>query len=253
MLAFKLPKVQGTLPSKENIVYFSCDENYYNEYGIALIKSIIYQIDWIHVHCHIISKNPVTFLKEFPRTTYTYEIIDEKFVNTIPFEKLFSVSKVDTEINPEIVYFSCARFMQLNKIFDHTHRVFQIDCDSLLFKTFTIEDFKWLTDTPKPMRKTKSPQKIIASAISFGSGSTGQDFRNLLSETLYERFSQQAYWFIDQIALQEIFNQYNYESIPLHWNTWNKFHKIAFFQTAKGNKKDNYKKFIDAKNYWLNY
>lgn len=252
MLQFKLPTIYGTIPTEKNIIYFSCDEHYYNEYGIALIKSIINQINWVNVHCHIIAKDNVDFLLEFPKTTYTYEYITEDFLNTIPFKDCGPIGKYNLTVTPEILYYSCARFMQIDKIFNKEQHVLQIDCDSLLYQPIPYEQFLWVTSTPRAMRKPKSPDKIIASMISFGTGKVGQDFRKTLADNLTESFSKNAYWYIDQEKLKEEFDKTDFEPIPYIWNSWNLKKRTAYFKTAKGNKKSN-EDFINEINYWKNY
>jgi len=252
MQAFKLPKINGTLPSEKNIIYFSCDEKYYEEYAVALIKSIIYQMDWISVHCHVITKNPNITFEEFPRTTHSYEIIDQEFLNSIPFKDNGPIGKYGLIVTPEILYYSCARFMQVDKIFNEHHHVLQVDCDSLLYQPIPQEQFLWATSTPRAMRKPKSPDKIMASIVSFGAGIVGNEFRKSLATKLFNAFSQNAYWYIDQVVLKEEFDQTDFESLPFTWNSWNLKKNNSYFKTAKGNKKSE-ETFINEIQIWKNF
>jgi hypothetical protein len=77
---FKLPNLQGTLPpfEAEDIVFFSCDYDYFDRHGYALAQSINRTIGWMHVHCHLIdegnmNKNVLNELSEKYRFTYSYE------------------------------------------------------------------------------------------------------------------------------------------------------------------------------------
>lgn len=252
MSNFKLPNIKGKIPTEKLVIFFSCDEHYYVEYGIPLIKSIVYQMDWVNVHCHVITKNPNIKLDDFPRTTYTYEIIDQDFIDTIPFKNTNFTEKYNLTVTPEILYYSCARFMQIDKIFNEEHRVLQIDCDTLLNQPIPLDQFMWVTDTPKAMRKPKSPEKVIASTISFGHGTEGFNFRKTLAETLTKAFSKNAYWFIDQEILKEVFDKTNFENIPYIWNAWKLSNRDAYFKTAKGNKKTD-EIFINELKYWKEF
>ena len=253
-MTFALPEVITEKNTCNNIIFFSCDLNYFHEYGIPLIKSIVNQIDWIGVHCHLILKNNDFSKFTHPRVSFSYEIITDEFINSIPLGKQRLAKKANTEISPEIIYYSCARFMQLDKIFTDTSKnILQIDCDSLLFNKFSQQEFCTITDIPRPMRKEKNPKKIIASAISLGAGVTGAEFRKKLSQLLLSEFQKNAYWFIDQHILQFIFAETDLkETIPFYWNTWSFKKQKAYFRTAKGNKKDN-PEYINALEYWNNF
>ena len=257
---FKLPKVHFFNYPDNNIIYFSCDEQYFMSYGTALINSIIYQMDWISVHVHLILRKNFNINRfiDHNRVSYSYEIIDDCFLDTIPFsiDTYYSLDKHNINLTPEIVYYSCARFMQLPYIFPTSKfRILQIDCDSLLFNPFTIKDFAWLTSSVKIMRKPKDTHKIIASALSFGKGENGFNSRNIVANKLKLNFTKKAYWFIDQVTLQDIFNNnlINYSVMPQHWNTWSFKKKTAFFRTGKGKKKYFNESFNKSLNYWKNY
>jgi len=251
MQQFKLPEIHGITPTLQNIIYFSCDETYYNDFGIPLIKSIISQVSDIGVHCHIIKKNLDFQPTLFERTTYTWELIDDTFLSSIPLSQSPTTGKYNKEKTAEVVYYSCARFMQLDKIFSKHHRVLQIDCDSILWQSFPLADFLEVTNEVRAMRKPKSPEKLIASAISFGNGIEGHRFRKHFATELYTAFSTNAYWFIDQDVMQKVF-KFPFQSIPIFWNTWSFKKRAGYFRTAKGNKKNN-DTFNNKRKYWLEF
>lgn len=255
MQLFKLPEIYGIKPKNNEIIYIGCDENYYQSYATPLIKSILNQIDWISVHCHVILENKnIDILLSHPRLTHTYEIIDKPFINSIPINTKLEVKlgKYDIEINPKIIYYASCRFMRLEEIFEDSQRIIQIDTDSILFKPFTKKDFYNLTDDVRAMRKPKVPEKIMASALSLGKGKEGKLFRKNLSKKMYDAFCNGAYWFIDQVVLQEYFLDKDFEPIPISWNTWSFKKRDAFFRTAKGNKKETNQMFLDAILFWKN-
>lgn len=255
MQHFKLPKIHGNQSPFNDVIFFSCDEKYYQTYGIALIKSIIDQINWISVHCHIIHENQKTIdYVDHPRVTHTWEIIDQNFINSIPYDssKNIGLSKSNLVISPKIVYYACCRFMQVDKIFSGDKRILQIDCDTILYNIFNKQAFYEVTNGVRAMRKPKTPEKIIASTLSFGYGEEGKDFRKLLANKMFSEFSKGCYWFIDQIVLQEIFAKRNFLPIPQNWNTWSFKKKQAFFRTGKGNKKETNELYTEKVHYWKN-
>jgi hypothetical protein len=247
---FELPNIEGDLPQNKHVIYFSCDDVYYVEYGIPLIKSIIKQIPWITVHCHLMLRDGSISLFKHKRVTYTYERVTNSFIESIPKPKIM---KYGQQKDPLIVYYACARFLHIDKLFQTHQHVLQIDCDSLLFNPFPQEAFEVLTNTVKCMRKPKAPDKIIASAISLGTGIPGQKFREELALKLYKQINEfGAYWFVDQDVLQDIFNNSDYASMPMLWNTWSFKKKDAYFRTGKGDKKDTVGIFKTKLRYWKN-
>ena len=55
---FKLPQLHGNIvpKEKEDIVFFSCDYDYFDRHGYALAQSINRTLGWMHVHCHVIDE-----------------------------------------------------------------------------------------------------------------------------------------------------------------------------------------------------
>lgn len=255
MQHFKLPEVYGNQSPFNDVIFFSCDEKYYEIYGIALIKSIIDQINWISVHCHVIHEgNKSINYFQHPRVTHTWEIIDNQFINSIPYDPTKSVglTKSNLEISPKIVYFACCRFMQIDKIFTGNKRILQIDCDTILFNPFNKQAFYEITNGVRAMRKPKTPEKIIASTLSLGYGEEGNKFRKFLADQMLQEFAKGCYWFVDQVVLQNIFSQMKFEPIPQNWNTWSFKKKQAFFRTGKGNKKETNEIYLDQVAFWKN-
>lgn len=238
-MSFKLSKIDGNLPTGTRCIYFSCDTNYYFKYGKPLIRSIVSQIPWISVHCHLITFDKNLDLFKNKNVTTTFEVIDSNFIKSIPEDKnrIFSSDKYGFTPTTTITYYACARFLRSHEIFNETQSVLQIDCDSLLCNTFSKEEFDIATKNPLPTRKPKNPNRILASSLSLGSGKTGKKFRKELHDRLLSKIKTGMYWFIDQDVLEEIFNT-NLDTLPVKWNNWNFKDPEAYFRTAKGNKKD---------------
>lgn len=238
-MSFKLPKINGSLPIGTRCIYFSCDTNYYFKYGRPLINSIVSQIPWVSVHCHLITFDKNIDIFKNKNVTTTFEIIDSNFIDSIPEDKskTFSSNKYGFEPTTAITYYACARFLRSCEIFNETQSVLQIDCDSLLYNIFSKEEFDIATKNPLPTRKPKNPNRILASSLSLGTGKNGAEFRKELRNSLFSKIQTGMYWFIDQDVLEEIFNN-NLDTLPVKWNNWNFKDPEAYFRTAKGNKKD---------------
>lgn len=243
MPQFNIPTLQGQNPTAKHIIFVSCDDIYYVQHVVPLIKSIVLQVDFIHVHIHVITYKDIPETINHPRLTFSWEKIDKDFIDSIVLSpKTFGDAERILELTDrykikEKIYFSCARFLRCAELFKPAQYVLQIDADAILNQPFTKEDFIDLTEHPRGMRKPKDPNTIIASCISFGRGEAGEKFRNNFSNLLFEEFDKGAYWFMDQICLRKAFENINFETINQRWCSWG-IKKRDIFSTAKGKKKN---------------
>ena len=127
---FKLPNLQGTLPpfEAEDIVFFSCDYDYFDRHGYALAQSINRTIGWMHVHCHLIdegnmNKDILNELSEKYKFTYSYEETNMDFYKLLAKNKKRMKEGVhifktgDLDFIARKTYLASVRFMRLNEIF----------------------------------------------------------------------------------------------------------------------------------------
>ena len=91
---FKLPELRGHMCPREepNVIYFSCDYEYFDRHGFALQQSINRTVGWVHVHCHIINEGNIdhALLKDLMgryKFTYTWEDINQQFYKDLPKNK----------------------------------------------------------------------------------------------------------------------------------------------------------------------
>tara|TARA_B110000503_G_scaffold69653_1_gene108558 strand:- start:6048 stop:6839 length:792 start_codon:yes stop_codon:yes gene_type:complete len=256
---FNLPKLEGKLPTDNNIIYFSCNKDYYHRFGYALIKSIIESIDFVSVHCHLILKpediGNITLLENTKKVSYTYEIIDNTFLKSIPVnlnrisegQEIWKTSSIIDVI--EKTYYASARFMRIAELFNDTQHVLQLDCDTVLRNKFPLKEFKSMTSDVRVMPKPKDPNVIIASAISLGTGDNGRKFKSLFSSSLINAFKNGAYWYVDQDVLKEVVNIVEWKTLPFRWNSWG-IKSYDYFVTGKGDRKEKDKfKLVQEK--WL--
>jgi len=266
---FKLPEIQGHICPKEykDVIYFSCDYEYFYKHGYALAKSIFGTIGWIHVHIHIINEGNIdhAVLKEFTKLhsfTYTWEDIDPQFYIALPKRlhqmrdgySIFNIA--DPDYVARRTYLASVRFMRLPQLFKHedTH-VLQIDCDSILRTAFHQSTFRELAKHVGVMPKPKDPATFIASAVTLGTGPIGLEFRELFATRLIEGFEKGCYWYIDQHVLKDVMKEWKvvrnkpHNNIPFKWNCWG-IKKDDIFSTGKGNKKET-TKYRAAQLKWL--
>tara|TARA_B100001287_G_scaffold4219_2_gene3172 strand:- start:9956 stop:10801 length:846 start_codon:yes stop_codon:yes gene_type:complete len=264
---FELPKIQGTpIPRKaEDVIFFSCDYDYFDRHGYALAQSIVRTVGWIHVHCHIINEGNMKLellndLTKYP-FTYTFENIGPTFYkdlekNNKRMKEGRHIFKTDDlDFIARRTYLASCRFMRLKDLFDNElQHIFQLDCDTILRNGFHQTHFRELARDVRVMPKPKDPAVFIASALTLGLGETGVKFRKLFSDNMIEAFQKPIYWYVDQDVLKNTMAQWKnmgntYEHIPYTWNAWGqKRHDI--FSTGKGDKKND-KRFKAAQLNWL--
>ena len=96
---FDVPQLHGhNVPQKaEDIIFFSCDYDYFDRHGYALAQSINRTLSWMHVHCHIIDEGNMN--KEVLDTmskNYNFTIINvagPAHKNFKKSEYIFGISK----------------------------------------------------------------------------------------------------------------------------------------------------------------
>ena len=239
---FELVPLQGDRPVGQHVIYVSCDTNYYYRLVVPLINSIVKQIDWIHVHVHLICYDqPIMDCYEHDRVSFSYEIISKDFISNIKLnthpDRMYRNTQIlktsDNYVIKEKIYYSCARFMRMQDLFEPEQFVLQIDADTILCRPFGKEDFESVTVVPRGMRKPKDPGTLIASCIGLGTGTAGQDLRQKFAQRLIETFEEGAFWFMDQWILKEIFADIEFESIDINWCSWGDKRNM-FFYTGKG-------------------
>ena len=265
---FKLPNLQGSLPplEAEDIIFFSCDYDYFDRHGYALAQSINRTLSWMHVHCHLIdegnmNKDVLEELSEKFKFTYSYEETNMDFYKLLQKnhkrmkEGVHIFKTGDLDFIARKTYLASVRFMRLNQIFKSRHQyILQLDCDTVLKNGFHQTDFRDLTEHVAIMPKPKDPAVFIASAISLGTGQDGQMFRDLFSTKMIEAFEKEIYWYVDQDVLKSVMAEWKtnnnyFKEIPYKWVPWG-LKKEDIFMTGKGSKKED-KRFKSAQLNWL--
>jgi hypothetical protein len=266
---FKLPKLKGSLvpQDRKEIIYFSCDYDYFDRHGYALSQSINRTLSWLHVHCHIINEGNIDHqvLKSLSaryKFTYTWEDIDNDFYKSLDknnkkMKEGIDIFKTrDLDYIARRTYLASARFMRLHEIFNcKEQHILALDCDTVLKNGFHKSDFVELSKHVGVMPKPKDPAVFIASALTLGTGDKGLEYRELLSTRMQEGFIKGCYWFIDQDILKEVIREWvkdrnnEFNKIPYKWNSWG-LKRDDTFTTGKGNKKND-RRYKAAQLPWL--
>ena len=192
-------------------ILIGCDINYYNDWGINLLKSINYHNPWISLRCHIV--NPVK-CKKLSFVNYTEEKIN--FYN-------------DTQ---RIAYLQAVRFLAASKVPKHENLI-TLDADTICTRSFSKEDFKTLFDKQYVMQHPKEP-RWLAGLVTFGSN----NFRLRYAELLNEKNVNNWEWGRDQQVMPQLAKEFNFVPVDKKWITIGKNKLDSAFLTLKGEQKE---------------
>lgn len=205
-------------------ILIGVDRNYYNNWGINLLKSINYHNPWVSLHCHIVNPQDV---QELSFVDYTYE--------NISFE---------TE-DSKIGYLQAVRFLAVANKFTKDEFVITLDADSICTRAFTENDFSTLFEHTTVLRHPKSP-RWLACLVSFNDS----NFRHEYAAELRSIPVEEWQFGRDQKVLDDLDKKYQYRTLDRKWMSIGKNKNDSVFLTLKGEQKEtekylkNYKKSI---------
>jgi len=190
-----------------------CDQVYYEQWGVNLLKSIHFFNPWITLHAHIV--NP----KKFTRLEY---------VNYTFVEKNFNSDK------QKIGYLQSCRFIAVAEKFSNKDLVMTIDTDSICTREVEQEYFIQTAKNTTVLRHHKD-KRWLAGMITFGQNNFKQDYLLELNKVNQENWAP----FHDQNCLRRLSNYYDFneqdKSRP--WMKYGKNAEKGIFMTLKGDQK----------------
>ena len=226
--------IYGELPTKP-VVYAACDTKYFVEHA----PSLIYSINDIGKDIHIHVCDPVDEIHK----------IESILRADLDVDITFSYSDIGATPIDIRAYYSCLRFMMLPKLLPHAKKMLVVDTDCVFMK-----DFEYPT-TPTGYFPRKPLQGTIgweAKGTQVAAGCVYMDDRATpVAEAIAERISQGPMrWFIDQIALAEIFELVNDNDVTKfdgNFMDW-EFIEGTVIWTGKGPRKHENQTYLEAKN-----
>ena len=206
----------------------ACDLQYYMQWTIGCIKSIQQYVPWLNVHVVIVNP-PDSYVK----------INNVKYYN--------DYVNFDNE-TCQVAYYQAVRFIKCAELFPNNELVMSIDCDTVLQKSFTQEEFVATCSTIHVQRHQKA-DRWMAGLVTYGSDN---QFRNRLrSDLLSKSISDWTYGW-DQRILNILSNEFDYKKLEI--DNWMSFGKGAGnFLTLKGSQKINEKYLTNYNNIIKNF
>lgn len=192
-------------------ILIGCDQAYYDDWTITLLRSINYHNPWISLHCHIV--NPKNTL-ELDFVNYTYE--EKTFVNN----------------DSKIGYLQAVRFLAADKYFNKNQCVLIIDADSVCTKSFTKEEFLDLFKHNTILQHFKEG-RWLAGFVAFDQSNIRKEYATLLMSDNVEIWVPGR----DQDILAKIADKYKFYPASKKWISIGKNRLGSIFLTLKGDQK----------------
>ncbi len=191
-------------------IFIACDGLYYTQWGINCLRSIQHHVPWIKLTAHIV--NP-TDVNELPGVRYFYE------------EQLFEND------SSKISYYQAVRFVKCAEYFANNELVMSIDCDTVLMRSFSPQEFQKITEIVSVQRHQKD-KRWMAGLVTYGTNNFRQRFRE---ELLKEPFNTWIYG-KDQDVLEVLNKEFEYNKLMV--GDWMSFGRGGgTFLTLKGDQK----------------
>lgn len=191
-------------------ILIGCDDQYYEKWGVTLIKSLKHFVPWINIHCHIV--NPTTYT---PMDDVTYSM---------------------EQGNSSTGYLQAVRFLKATDYCGDNLMV--IDADTICTRSFTEQEFDDICEGISVLRHPKAPRWLCGLIAS-----DNPDFWQTYASCL-----ETDTWVIgrDQDVLADMTRHYKFKDCGSKWMKIGKPGN-AIFQTLKGTQKQDpkYLKFYD--------
>jgi hypothetical protein len=189
----------------------SCDQNYYDKWGINLLSSLKEKSPKLNLHCHIINPTKDNAFNGVDITT-----------ETIQFDST----------DAQLSYYQASRFLVVANKFQNNELVFTVDADSVCTKKINLIDLETLFSKHYVLQHHKQP-RWLAGFVCFNNSNFKNDFAaGLNSLPIAER---PVGW--DQIILNRLAREYNFVPANNVWMNIGKNKSDAFFLTLKGSQK----------------
>lgn len=253
----KLPPLQGTLNQSNFFIYAAADAKYFDDYGIALINSVIKNTPH-GVHMHVYNPRPdqIERCLSTPRVSITWETFEpSQFDSAVKFwtrpdlaepylsrrNKMLGIKVVEKNLtlqeNVSIwlkkTYYACVRFIRLAELVQQPMPFLAIDVDGVVRAPFQYE----FDDNKDFYLHLKEKGGHLAGVLLGTKCPKSVEFIQQLGNNIHQEFERDnIYWFLDQHCLDNLVDQYNKGYLPLSYIDWYMKPESAIW-SAKGKRK----------------
>jgi len=192
-------------------ILLACDSEYYNNWTKNCIKSIQRFAPWINITVVVVNPNSI---EEIVNVKYVYDFINFKNENS------------------KIAYYQAVRFLKCVELFPKNELVMSIDCDSILTRSFTKEEFKLVCEKIHVLQHHKV-DRWMAGLVTYGNDNI---FRNAMRNKLLSLPISEWVYGWDQTVLNLLSTEFFYNELQV--GDWMSFGKgRGKFLTLKGDQK----------------
>lgn len=247
-----IPTLQGQFPSQPNFIFTAADTVYFDIHAKPLINSVLQNTPFcIHIHIYNPTAAQLEFCYNLQNVSVSYEhvsdnefyVVSQEWLKKTDFENIRQKQMFDKgqQYGPVFLqslitrtYYACTRFIRLNQLLSTTSRCLSIDVDGIVRKPFSL-----VLPNDKNVDLFLYEKKFnehLAGAILFNKNS--KPFLNHYASVIQSCIeNNDIYWFLDQIVLDQVVQQYNKGVLPLHYIDWEMNDSSAIW-TAKGKRKE---------------
>ena len=187
-----------------------CDNAYYVDWALPLLKSLNYFVPWLELHVHIVNPDNYTPL-DYVKYTTEHRIFSNDDAMTAYLQAVrFKVAYEEYQDRPVMI----------------------VDADSICTQAFTEQDYDQLVDEVTVLRHPKA-DRWLAGLVATNNAQFLQDYYDLLVAEPFDLWQYGR----DQDILKDLSKQYSYRSAGQHWMKIGKPSKECIFLTLKGDQK----------------
>ena len=256
-----IPPLQGKLEQDSFFIYAAADQGYFEQFGRALINSIVRNTQDTGIHLHLYNPTPdqIAFCQSTPRVSVTWETfttadlqpaIDYWSRTDLPepqasrrLKMLCMKQFADSDDVARWIhktYYACMRFVRLAELVEQPQRFLAIDVDGLVRKSFAQkfadnDDYDFYL---YQKMKNGQPRGHLAGSILYTEKPQALEFIKTMGNRIQQEIvKDNIYWFLDQHILDEVTEQYNRGLLPIDYIDWHMKPDSAIW-TAKGKRKE---------------
>jgi hypothetical protein len=259
-----LPPLQGNLDQDRFFIYAACDFEYFNEFGPALINSVLRNTTFgVHLHLYNPTAEQIKHCRSQDRVSITYEYapmemfdVAAKQWETVPADPeladrrrriITAMGKGnDTSIQQRIqrTYFASARFVRLQQLIRPANRLLAIDIDAVVRGNFPELDNS--RDFYIHYISGRRARYLAGGLYLTGNNNSYQFLKEYAGALKINIEADNLYWGIDQDVLLDLVPRYHWGELPMEYIDWG-MQDRSYIWTAKGTRKD-LEIFVNEKN-----
>lgn len=182
--------------ANQPIVFFACDDGYFERFGKNLLISLAEVSDTVTPHIHLVNPSSATLNW---LSTYSETVNDQTIVS---YEDLGTAKLAENK-----AYLASCRFIHAREFLKrHDRDYLVIDADSILNATAGLKSFLQQAETPVLYYSERGPiwDTLSAPFTYLPRSDISRDFADHIYQYLVHMFfseGKQPFWYIDQLAL----------------------------------------------------